>query len=266
MERILCLDGRLHDLDLDRARRYPIKPTSAGLMAVAWLEQTLAGSVDPHSMLAHPMGPRIRELLQYAQPELWLAGFYYAGLPARLNQTRYREINQSDWLTIARACDHEVAVRPAGTGDPATTAGTTPTLSLGARAIAAAFDLHQEGERVTVKAVAERAGFPRNRTAIYRCHAAIKFIKMLGMIQDGTWPPPGYRDPHTGQIQVCVHGDASRHSDDDGPLVHSEHELLLSLGERLEEVGLEPDFQGDGIDFRFLGRPRRIRIEDVGDE
>jgi hypothetical protein len=266
VEHVLLLDGRLHDLDLDQARRYPIKPTPAGLVAVARLERALLGSVDPLTMLPTPLRPQIQELLRLTDPALWIVSFRYGRLPARLSALRYREVERSDGLAVARACGHAVPTTSPGTGEPATTAGTTPNPSLGARAIAAAFDLHQAGERVTVKAVAERAGFPRNRTAIYRCHSATKFIKMLGMIQDGTWPPPGYRDPHTGQIQVCVHGDASRHSDDDGPLVHDEHELLLSLGERLEEVGLEPDFQGDGIDFRFLGRPRRIRIEDVGDE
>jgi hypothetical protein len=45
--------------------------------------------------------------------------------------------------------------------------------------------------------------------------------------------------------------------------IHDARDLLISVGDHLASLGLEPDLQGDALTFTFLGRVHRMELEDL---
>jgi hypothetical protein len=82
---------------------------------------------------------------------------------------------------------------------------------------------------------------------------------------DDLSPPPisgGAPDPAT---DVLVSSEANDQwiAQDSRPPIRSAGDLLLAIGQFLTSLGLEPEVQGDAVDFRFLGRLHRIELEDI---
>jgi hypothetical protein len=139
-------------------------------------------------------------------------------------------------------------------------------LSLASRAIAAAHQIAREGRKVTGVEVAKLIGLGKSgRTILYNYPHVIRAIHGLNA-RHVDYPCRGYIDPRTGGLEVPV-DDASHHSDDEpNPLIQDEWSLLCGLRNFLAfEAELEPELRGAAIEFRFLGKLRRIEIGTVGE-
>jgi hypothetical protein len=178
MVRVLRVDGLLHPLSLEHATSYPLHPTPAGIHATGALEQSLVGSIDPETMLASPVQPRVEDLRRL-DSGVWIVGYRLSGFPGRDGRLRYREIDPGAGTGLARACGHAIDEKP-DRPDPPDAEPNVEGASFMARAAGAAYDLVRESRTVTVAEVARRLGVHRNE--LYRYPAALEVVRSIGRI------------------------------------------------------------------------------------